>query len=154
MRSTFESYIRRVKSEDTSWCWCRWKRGREMAEEWCWCWMIIEDHRRSLKMERRKRRRKEEREGEGEAEVWIKRCAKLLHRLSKTHGEGVSQNDMADEKHWKGAKGFSVERWNFWKEILDVITVSEQASKRTRLTARDLKAIMIAAEEDDPLKSS
>ncbi|KAF9521997.1 hypothetical protein CPB83DRAFT_900029 [Crepidotus variabilis] len=67
---------------------------------------------------------------------------------AEVNGEGTVQNDMVGGKHWKGRKGFSLGRWNFWKERLNVIAVSEQASECTRLIARKMKANMVAAEED------
>jgi hypothetical protein len=42
---------------------------------------------------------------------------------------------MADKdggKNWKGANGFSIERWNFWKKRLGEIKGLAQASEKTK----------------------
>jgi hypothetical protein len=53
---------------------------------------------------------------------------------------------MGGGKHWKGSAGFSVERWEFWKQRLDEIAVNDEASEVTRDIAKKMKETMIAAE--------
>ncbi|KAF8189013.1 hypothetical protein BJ912DRAFT_817950, partial [Pholiota molesta] len=80
------------------------------------------------------------------ANVWISLASKLIFGFCKVNGEGASRNDMGGGKHWKGSAGFSVERWEFWKQRLDEIAVNDEASEETRGIAKKMKETMIAAE--------
>lgn len=53
---------------------------------------------------------------------------------------------MLGGKHWTGKCGFSMERWEFWKEKLGAIAVNKEASEVTRAIARKMKEMMIVAE--------
>jgi hypothetical protein len=81
------------------------------------------------------------------ANVWISLAGKLIFGLCKVNGEGAARNDMAAGKYWTGSVGFSVERWEFWKQRLDEVAVNEEASEDTRGIARKMKEIMVAAME-------
>jgi hypothetical protein len=80
------------------------------------------------------------------ANVWISLASKPIFGFSKANGEGADRNDMAGGKHWKGSAGFSVERWQFWKQKLDEIAINDEASEATREIAKKTKETMIAAE--------
>lgn len=82
------------------------------------------------------------------AEVWICLCAKVILHFCRENGEGADRNDLPGGKHWKGRKGFSVERWEFWKKKLDEIAVNEEASDETRSTAKKMKENMNATKAD------
>jgi hypothetical protein len=79
------------------------------------------------------------------ANVWISLAGKLIFGLCKVNGEGAARNDMAAGKYWKGSVGFSVERWEFWKQRLDEVA-NDEASEETRGIAKKIKETMIAAE--------
>ncbi|KAF9529936.1 hypothetical protein CPB83DRAFT_893158 [Crepidotus variabilis] len=64
------------------------------------------------------------------AEIWISECAKLVYQNSKENGEKASRNDARGGKHWKGKLGFSMGRWHFWQERLDMIASREEASEK------------------------
>ncbi|KAF8180638.1 hypothetical protein BJ912DRAFT_1126544 [Pholiota molesta] len=81
------------------------------------------------------------------ANVWISLASKLIFGFCKVNGEGASRNDMGGGKYWKGSAGFSVERWEFWKQRLDEIAVNDEASGETRDMAKKMKETMIAAED-------
>jgi hypothetical protein len=80
------------------------------------------------------------------ANVWISLAGKLIFGLCKVNGEGAARNDMPGGKHWKGSVGFSVERWEFWKQRLDEVAINDEASEETRGIAKKMKEMMIAAE--------
>lgn len=80
------------------------------------------------------------------ANVWISLASKPILGFCRANGEGASRNDMAGGKHWKGSAGFSVERWQFWKQKLDEIAINDEASEETRGIAKMTKETMIAAE--------
>ena len=79
-------------------------------------------------------------------DVWISLSAKLLFGLCKAKGEGADRNDIPGGKNWTGVEGFSVERWEFWKQKLDEIAANGEGSAETRQIAEKIKATMIAAE--------
>lgn len=81
------------------------------------------------------------------AEVWISLCAGVISRLCRSNGQGADRNDMPGGKHWGGKRGFSMERWEFWKEKLGGIAVNPEASEETRAIARKMKERMIVAED-------
>ena len=81
------------------------------------------------------------------AEVWISLSAKVL-RFCWLNGEGADWNDLPGGRHWKGRKGFSVTRWQFWKQKLDEIAVNKEASKETWRIAKKMKEKMIATEAE------
>ncbi|KAF8189033.1 hypothetical protein BJ912DRAFT_385377 [Pholiota molesta] len=80
------------------------------------------------------------------ANVWITLASNLIFGFCKANGEGASRNHMPGGKHWKGSVGFSVERWEFWKQRLDEIAINDEASEETRGIAKKMKETMIAAE--------
>jgi hypothetical protein len=80
------------------------------------------------------------------ANVWISLASKLIFGFCKANGEGASRNHMGGGKHWKGSVGFSIERWEFWKQRLDEIAINDEASEETRGIAKKMKETMIAAE--------
>ena len=82
------------------------------------------------------------------AEVWISLSAKVLLRFCRSNGEGADRNDLPGGRHWKGREGFSVARWEFWKQKLDEIAVNEEASEETRRIAKKMKEKMIATEAE------
>jgi hypothetical protein len=47
---------------------------------------------------------------------------------------------------WKGKPGFSKERWTFWKERMERMSVREQSSDETREIARSSVVAMGKAE--------
>ncbi|KAF9470368.1 hypothetical protein BDN70DRAFT_821464 [Pholiota conissans] len=78
--------------------------------------------------------------------VWISLAAKRIWELCKVNGEGALRNDMPGGAHWTGKEGFSVERWQFWKQRLDEVAVTTEASDQTRAIAKAMKEKMVAVE--------
>ncbi|KDR66990.1 hypothetical protein GALMADRAFT_161792 [Galerina marginata CBS 339.88] len=81
------------------------------------------------------------------AEVWVTLCADVIFRFCRSNGQGADRDDMHGGTYWTGKRGFSMERWEFWKVQLDRIAVNQEASAETRDIAKDLKKKMIAAED-------
>lgn len=80
------------------------------------------------------------------ANVWISLAAPTILGFCKANGEGAGRNDMAGGKHWKGRAGFSMERWEFWKQRLGEIAMNNEAAEETRGIAMKMMGVMIAAE--------
>lgn len=82
------------------------------------------------------------------AEVWISLSAKVILRFCRANGDGADRNDLPGGEYWKGKEGFSVERWEFWKQRLDEIMVNKEVSEETRSVAKKMKEKMIATEAE------
>ena len=52
------------------------------------------------------------------------------------------------EKNWKGASGFSIERWNFWKKRFGEIKRYDQASEKTKEVAAEAEGAMNRIESE------
>lgn len=51
-----------------------------------------------------------------------------------------------DSEFWKGAEGFSLERWNYWKERWEIMRTTDGLSEETREAARRAGVAMEKAE--------
>ncbi|KAI9931372.1 hypothetical protein ASPWEDRAFT_169785 [Aspergillus wentii DTO 134E9] len=74
------------------------------------------------------------------AEQWIKYCGNIIYK---------SQGDMESEwpSMWKGKKGWSRERWSFWKQRFFWITTLRPLTERTREIAKECADEMTRIEE-------
>ena len=68
------------------------------------------------------------------AVIWIFLCGNVI--LAHCRNPGTPPTGYNDAgRNWKGAKGFSIERWNFWKKRFGEIKDHDQASKKTKRLA-------------------
>jgi hypothetical protein len=70
------------------------------------------------------------------AAIWILLCGNVVY--AHCRNPGTPRADFKDAgRNWKGANGFSIERWNFWKKRFGEIKGHDQASEKTKEMAAE-----------------
>ena len=82
------------------------------------------------------------------AAVWISIASTVIFGFCKVNGDGADRNDICGGKHWTGSEGFSVDRWEWWKQRLEQIAVNEEASEETRNIAKKMMETMVITEAE------
>ena len=79
------------------------------------------------------------------AGMWILLCGNVIF----AHCRNLVTPDYKDAgKNWKGANGFSIERWIFWKKRFGEIKGHDQASEKTKELAAEGEWLMNRIEYD------
>ena len=81
------------------------------------------------------------------ASIWILLCGNVI--FAHCRNPLTPLPDFSDAgKNWKGAKGHSIERWNFWKKRFGEIKEHDQASEKTRELAAEGERVMNRIESE------
>ena len=75
------------------------------------------------------------------AAEWIFRCGHVLYTSHKSFGAASKGGRL-----WKGAEGFSPERWQFWKQRFIAISEHDQVKEETKIVAREAERMMATIE--------
>jgi len=74
------------------------------------------------------------------AAVWIFYARSLIWQLSQKNADASTSTRGGPA--WNGSAGYSVERWNFWKERLGYFSERDDLSEKTRSMAKRAKELM------------
>ncbi|KAF8972226.1 hypothetical protein BDZ97DRAFT_1913447 [Flammula alnicola] len=75
------------------------------------------------------------------AGIWILLCGNVIFAHCRNPGTPLA--DFKDAgKDWKGANGFSIERWNFWKKKFGEVKAHDQACEKTKGLAARAEEVM------------
>ena len=80
------------------------------------------------------------------AAIWILLCGNVIFAHCRNPGTPGPRKDA--RRNWKGAKGFSIERWTFWKKRFGEIKGHDQADKNTQELAAEAEECMNRIENE------
>ena len=81
--------------------------------------------------------------------IWLLLCGDVIFSHCRNPGPPSTLIQVKDRKrNWKGASGFSIERWNFWKKRFGEIKGHDQASKKTKELATEGETLMNRIESE------
>ncbi|CAA7270757.1 unnamed protein product [Cyclocybe aegerita] len=85
------------------------------------------------------------------AATWIMLAGNYLFHCSQDSGQGAEADSqsIAGGRGWKGANGYSLDRWRFWKRRFSELKEQDQASEETREFARKAEDRMNKVEAND-----
>ena len=78
--------------------------------------------------------------------IWIFLCGNFIFAHCRNPPE--NNGSQGCRKNWKGANGFSIERWNFWKKRSGEIKGHDQASEQTKELAAEVEERMNRIESE------
>jgi len=81
------------------------------------------------------------------AGIWILLCGNVIFAHCRNPGTPLAGFKDAG-KNWKGANGFSIERWAFWKKRFGEIKGHDQASEKTKELAAEGEGVMNRIESE------
>lgn len=116
-----------------------------------WSWLGLVSLHAALEVEPDSRARAYEEQGPI-LEARVPRAVMWLEIAGRKLYEGVAEGALRNERYgsggnWKGAAGFSQERWNYWKKRFGEISVQEQASEATKNLAEKGEQMMAGLEK-------
>ena len=82
------------------------------------------------------------------AAIWILLCGHVFFAHCRNPGTPPRAGFKDAGKNWKGASGFSIERWNFWKKRFGEIKDHDQASEKTKEMAAEGEEAMNRIESE------
>ena len=115
-----------------------------------WSWLGLVSLHAALEVEPDPRARAHKEQGLI-LEVTVPKAVMWLEIAGRKLYDGVTEGALRDEKYgsggnWKGAAGFSQERWDYWKKRFGEISVHGQASDVTKNLAKKGGQIMAGVE--------
>lgn len=116
-----------------------------------WSWLGLTAFHAAFEVEPDSRAQAFQKQGPG-LDASVPRVAIWLELVGSKVYEEVKAGTLSDTKYatggnWKNPKGFSKERWDYWKRRAGEVAIHDQAAEATKVLAKKVEHMMMALEK-------